>query len=293
MTSRTALYLFQRELMVRRVASRFVEAMEHTSPEALRDYLREHPGADKSKHTVKKPERAEPSKDKPEEKSEGKGHGDSHGEGKSWKDRLKSLSDKAKTFVKEAPTAVKSFIEDEGYRKKAVSSAKETLKNLPKKTFEAAKHSIKHEVEEFKTAAEGVHTVLKGGKMTKEQKHAVKVVAFDVALTVAVAAVSGGLAAGAKGLATKSASVFAHSMAKKIALNTVTHGLGNVVTVEELGHFGHGVAHLFRHAADEKKKPDDRDLMTAYITKLVSDEMERISPEMLAEAVEEAAKGEG
>lgn len=40
--------------------------MEFHSPEALKDYLREHPKADKSKHTVKKPEKEEP---KTEEKA--------------------------------------------------------------------------------------------------------------------------------------------------------------------------------------------------------------------------------
>lgn len=54
MTPRTALDAFKHEILVRRVASRFMEAMEHDSPEALKKYLHDHPGADKSKHTVKK-----------------------------------------------------------------------------------------------------------------------------------------------------------------------------------------------------------------------------------------------
>lgn len=43
---------FKQAVAVEEVASRF--AMEFDSPEALKKYLKEHPGADKSKHTVKK-----------------------------------------------------------------------------------------------------------------------------------------------------------------------------------------------------------------------------------------------
>jgi len=42
--------------MAKRVVARFLSAMEHDSPEALKKYLKEHPDADKSKHTVKKQE---------------------------------------------------------------------------------------------------------------------------------------------------------------------------------------------------------------------------------------------
>ncbi len=42
--------------LVLRVAARFLGAKDFSSPEALREYLKEHPKADKSKHKVKKPE---------------------------------------------------------------------------------------------------------------------------------------------------------------------------------------------------------------------------------------------
>lgn len=47
---------FEDALIVDRVTTRF--AMEHDSPEALKKYFREHPGADKSNHRVKKQEGA-------------------------------------------------------------------------------------------------------------------------------------------------------------------------------------------------------------------------------------------
>jgi hypothetical protein len=43
---------FQQALLVRRVVARHVEGKEFTSPEALAEYMKKHPGADKSKHTV-------------------------------------------------------------------------------------------------------------------------------------------------------------------------------------------------------------------------------------------------
>jgi cytochrome oxidase Cu insertion factor (SCO1/SenC/PrrC family) len=43
--------------MAKRVVARFLgTAMEHDTPEALKAYLKEHPDADKSKHSVKKQE---------------------------------------------------------------------------------------------------------------------------------------------------------------------------------------------------------------------------------------------
>jgi hypothetical protein len=37
-----------------RVTARYLSAMEHSSPEALKEYLREHPGADPKNHSVSK-----------------------------------------------------------------------------------------------------------------------------------------------------------------------------------------------------------------------------------------------
>lgn len=60
---------FETALLVNRVASRF--AMEFDTDEALRDYLKEHPGADRSQHSVKK--QAPKSKDKDESKDKDDG----------------------------------------------------------------------------------------------------------------------------------------------------------------------------------------------------------------------------
>jgi predicted RNA-binding protein with TRAM domain len=280
-----------------RVAARYLKSFEQqgfefSSPEALREYLKEHPGADKTKHHVKKPDVQQPKPEAPPAEKPKAEHEESADQPKkTFKERLQSLSQKAKSFLSNAPTEIKKFVSDDAHRRGVLQSMHKSLEALPDKVYQNAKHAIKHEAHEFKTAGQGIKAVLKGEKMTKEQKKAVKMVAFDVALTVATAAVTGGLGAGLKGLAAKTAESFTKALAKKLALNTVTHGLGNLVTVEELGHFGHGITHVLEHVvhAAEAPKGDDRDLMTAYITKLVADQLKDLDPDVLAEALEEAS----
>lgn len=47
-----ALREFKNAVQVRKVVAKFKSAKEFTSPDALSEYLKEHPKADKSKHTV-------------------------------------------------------------------------------------------------------------------------------------------------------------------------------------------------------------------------------------------------
>jgi len=58
---------FKNAILVRRVAARAKQGMEFPTEKALKDYLREHPDADKSKHTVRK---SEPKKDNGSDKPE-------------------------------------------------------------------------------------------------------------------------------------------------------------------------------------------------------------------------------
>ncbi len=277
-----------------RIVARFqrradVVGYEFPSPEARREYLKEHPAADPAKHTVKRPEEKEKAKEpEPEEKEHGE-----HEEKpkKSWKERFQSLSDKAKSFVKNAPAEIKKFVEDDAHRRKVAHAMHKAVVEMPGKVVDNAKKAIKHEAKEFKTAGEGIATVLSGKPMTKEQKHAVKTVAFDVALTVATAAVTGGFG----GIAGRAAAGFTKALAKKIALKSMTHGLGKVTTMEELAHFSHGVLEHITEAitAAENAGEGAGDLITSYVSKLVADELEDLDPEVLADALEEASKESG
>lgn len=274
--------------LVLRVAARFLRAREFSSPKTRQEYLREHPGADPALHTVRKPDQAVPKQEESESK---KGPEEpTKGQKLTFKERLKSLSQKAKSFLSGAPPAIQKFVQDDAHRRTVLMGMHRSLLNLPAKSYQNVRHAVKHEIKEFKTAGEGIRGVLRGEKMSGEQKTAVKLVAFDAAVTVALVAISGGLAAGLTGAATKGIEVFSHSLAKKVALNAVTKGLGNVVAVEELGHFGHGLFGLLHHlTAAEKPEVDDRDLITAYITKIVADQTKDLDPEVLAQALEEAA----
>lgn len=283
-----------------RVAARFQQAMEFDSPEALKKYLHDHPDADKSKHTVKKPEQGAPKGDQapPEAKDDHKKDDHGHGEKPktSWKDFAKGLSQKAKAFVQKAPEAVKSFVNDEQYRAKALMSAHEQISKAPGAFVRRVIEEGKHEAKEIKQAGEGIVAVLKGGKMSHEQKHALKAVATHVAIATAATALTGGLGIGAAALAKGTAGAFAQSLAKKIALKAITPSLGALPTIEELGHAGHGAAHIFQHftqhlAAEGKKDPTPEEAFEAFIAAIVADGLKDLDAETLKAALEDADEG--
>jgi hypothetical protein len=72
---------FERSLSAQRVTDRF--AMEFPTDEALKKYLKDHPDADRSKHTVKKDEGGSKSK-KSEDFTPGKEHHALGGELQQW-----------------------------------------------------------------------------------------------------------------------------------------------------------------------------------------------------------------
>lgn len=247
------------EALALRVAARYQRhAREFGSPEALRDYLHEHPQADKSKHTVVKKDHDD--------------HGDDHGgehkeePKKSWKERLKGLSEKASNFIKNAPKTVHKFIEDESFRKKTAQDAHKALVETPEKFAKKALTAAKEEVKEFKEAGHGIAALMKGKKMTGHQKKALKTVATHMAISVAAAAMtaSGPLAA---------AGMVGKALVKHVALKSVSNLLGKAHVLEELGHIGHGVHHLLDKLAAEKKD-DPEEVLMNLIAAAVAKELE-------------------
>ncbi len=134
---------FKHQLTVQRVASRYMQALgvgmeqigtEFPSEESLKKYLHEHPQADKSKHTVKKP-----GEHKPEKKDEGGGGSGGHGEGGKKEeheshgggedDLEKLLSDKSvMEKVKKAFHELVEEIEEEEITEEAEEEDEEHLK---------------------------------------------------------------------------------------------------------------------------------------------------------------------
>ena len=267
-----ALRNFRMELLRRRVAYRHLRSMEFATPEALQKYLKNHPNADPSLHSVK---------------DSGK---DGDQEEVSLADRIKKMPAQVKAYLKEAPEAVKKFVEDKEYRKQVVVGAKDSIKNLPRRTFEHARDAVVTEVEGFKTACDGVKTFLKGGKLTPEHKEAIKAVALDVAVTVAVVAVTEGLGAGLRGVARASAESFSTGLAKKLAYKSLTPKAGIVTTLQDYKALGQGLwqraqQFLVRTADDL----DERDLVVAYVMATVSKQLDDISDDDLMDALQEAS----
>lgn len=244
-------------------------AKEFSSPEALKEYLHEHPNADKSKHHVQKD------------------HGDKeHGEKapkKSLKERLKDLSDKAKAFVKDAPKEVHKFLTDDAHRRKTLMDAHKAVENAPANVVKSVIKTVKHEVEEFKEAGAGVKAVLSGKKMNDHQKKALKAVAFHVGLTVVATAltVTGGPLAGLAAVG--------KSMAKHVAMKAASNAFGHLHVLEELGHVGHGIKHIVEKLAAED---DHEELLVKFVMALVAKELSKIDDDEVLEMAEDASKSE-
>jgi len=243
--------------------ARTLVALEFSTPEALKEYLHDHPKADKSKHTVKKDE---------------EGHHEEEPK-KSWKERLKGLSEKASSLVRNAPKAVKQFIEDDSFRRKTLMEAHKALTEAPEKIAKNALNTVKHEVKEFKEAGQGIAAVMRGQKMTPHQKKALKTVATHMAISVTAAALtaSGPLAA---------AGMVGKGLVKHTAMKAVSNLLGHTHILEELGHIGHGVKHLMEKLAVEGKEADPEEVLGNLVLAAVAKELKGLSDEDIKKALE-------
>lgn len=271
-----------------RIVARYQKlAYEFPSPEALNKYLHEHPQADKSLHTVKKPGEHEK---KPEGKKEPE-------KAKSWTEKLKSLGDKAKKFIADAPKAVKSFIEDEKYRNQAIANATEALRTAPEKMIHRVVDAAKEEVHEFKEAGAGVRKIFSGQKPSPEETKAMTKVAMHMAIGIAAATLAGG------GAPLAASAAFGKALARKIAFKAVRKSFEHVHTMGEVGEIGHGLAELMEKLAatpvptigevmHSEKEPDPHEALGRLVAAAVAKELQDMDPADLASALEEAAKGE-
>jgi len=296
-------------------SARTVLAFEHPSPEARRDYLKEHPQANPANHTVKKPGKHPPPAEhgKKEEPKKDKEHGEEHGEKheeekpkKSWKERLKGLSEAAVKFVSGAPKAVKQFIEDDAYRRGALMAAHKAFTEAPEKIVASVKNTVKHEVKEFKLAGQGIAAVLKGGKMSKHQKEAMKTVSFHMGVGIAAAALTAAGPLAAVG-------TFAKGLARHIAAKSVSNAMGHLHVLDEFGHIGHGVKHFMEHmssdatkeegspeavlyrallAAEKGEKADPEDVLANFIAAAVAKEMTKLTDEDIQKALNDMKSSE-
>jgi hypothetical protein len=259
--------------------------MEHPSEEARKEYLKEHPQADPSNHTVIKhedeggaaEEEPEGKEKKPKEKPSA---------GNRAKAFFKGLSDKAKAFVTSSSAEVQKFVSDSEHRKQTMVNAAKAVKDSPKVYAKRIVETVRHEVHEFKEAGEGIGVVIKGGKMSPKQKKAVTTVAIHMGIAVTAAALtSTGVLAGAAALG--------KGMAQKIALKAAARALENIHLAQEISHIGHGahaLAHIFTAAEGEKpEKVSPEEVLAILVLQSVLKELEDFSDEDMASVLEEAS----
>ena len=260
--------------LIVRVAARARVGMEHTSPEAREEYLKEHPHADPSNHTVKEKSKEEEfaGKVQPLEKK--------------LTDKVKGWGAKAIGFLKKAPEKVQKFVADESFRRESLMSAHKALTEAPEKMTRAVIETAKHEVHEFKEASAGVKAVLGGGKMSDEQKHAFKTVATHMAIGLTAAALT---ASGPLGIA----GAFGKGLARYVAAKAVSNALGHLHVLDELGHIGHGVQHLFNKLAAEGKSADPEKVMANFVAAAVAKELKKIKDEDVQAVAESMDEGDG
>ena len=251
-----------------RVAMRF--AMEHSTPEAMKEYLQAHPHADPSNHTLKVPTKEEVS-------SGGHGHeqGD-HGHDSKFLGGIRGLAKK----LKDAPAGVKKFFEDSSHRKEVLKGSAKDIAKSPQTYVQKLVKTLKHEGQEFKDAFGGVKGLMRGQKPTKAQKHAIKTVATHLAITGVAVALSGASPALA-------ASAIGKALARHIALKAVSEVMGDLHILDEFGHIGHGLVHIMEKlASGDEKEFSPEEALSALVLKKVSKQLENLSDADIKEALE-------
>lgn len=225
-------------------------AMEFPTEDALKTYLKEHPDADRSLHTVKKPEKDSP---KTEEKP-------SSGFFSKVKAKFKSIKDSIATAIENAPAEVQKFILEEEHRHKRLGEVIEAVKAAPKKIGEKILSSAKAEVTELKQAGHATQKFLRGETLTKEDKHALYSTAVYVGGAVLTAATSGAAIA-AIGAVSKSFSLHVAIKAVDALLDEGFLGFEALET---------GLSALRHILAAEKKELTDAEAQEVLVNALIA-----------------------
>ncbi len=235
-----------------RVAARYQVAREFPSDKALKEYLREHPQADRSKHTV----------------SEGKA------------EKKPSLKERLTRVLKSVPEKAKKFVQDESYRRQKCQDLSAAIEKAPATLVKNTIHHVKKDIEQYKIAAHGVKAAIKGEKMSPEQKKAVIAVARNLAIEMTLAVLSGGVA----GLATRSAMGFAKTIATKVAYNAVTGEFGDILSDFD---YAKDLASGVFKVIVGKKNPDPAEVIAYAVAAKVAKELKQFSTEDMLAALEE------
>ena len=118
--------------------------MEFGTQEALDEYLKEHPDADKSKHSVKEKKEKKDPTEVQEKPSLGK-----------FLSSIKGMTRAMGDSLRKAPEELQKFVSDPEERQKVLSSMGAKLKSAPKEIGKDLLRAAKEHVQEYKTAGGG------------------------------------------------------------------------------------------------------------------------------------------
>lgn len=289
--------------------------MEFDTQDALDAYLKDHPDADKSKHTVKskgdKPTREDLKK---KVKEDTKKTTETIGEHikhvvlddfhEAWEksgeafdkivDKVDAATSGGRKFRKDlegASEAVKTFIASPRYRRKKTQQLGDAIKSGAKKIAHQIAHQITHaiktEVEEVKDGFKSFKQVLTKGSppLTKKQKKAM----YSTGAYVAGAAITA-VGGGALAVATKVGSAFAIH----VAIKAISHMADSFFTHFEWGTEASHVVHAVSHIASTRKtsKEGDAEHNEAIIEALVRSVAKVLSDGLSDKDIESMLAGE-
>jgi hypothetical protein len=240
--------------------------MEHSSPEALKKYLKDHPKADPKNHTVKKDsEDLEVGGGKMSDAVKKKLMG--------WASKVKGLTDKGKKTLQELPENAAKFVSDPAYRKEALTGAAKAMKAAPGEYAKNVVHHFKHEIEEV---GAGLTRMSKGKAPTKSQAKAMAGLAVEVAVAALSIKTAGAFGAGVS---------LGKSLGKHLALSAINPLLGDAYVFGlEGSHLLHAVEGALRIAAE--KGSTDPEKFVEDLVLAVAEQMEKgIDDDVLVKAL--------
>jgi hypothetical protein len=193
---------------------------------------------------------------------------DANKEAPSTPTSVPKITDKIKSKIENWTKEEKAFFEkNEGAPgSKERRSLGQTLKDKAAGAWKAIKKGAKHEVEEFKSAGEGVTKFFKGEKLSGHEKKALKAVAIKVVTTAVFGAAFGGLSHGVA------------AFGKHVAMEFIPHVVGETILK------GAGRAALFADMEGEAEMDANMEKFAEMIAKGL-EEME-ISDEMMEQMVD-------
>jgi hypothetical protein len=260
-------------------------ARECATKDELEQYLKDHPKADKSKHTVKgegTPKEEKPKEEKKPKKTIKKTVKEKTKEVKEKIERsveerlneMKNLSNVAKANIESLPQKSKEILIDPEKRKEAMQKSAKTLRE---KSVQFGKKLVKEFKHEVKEAGSGVKKILKGEKPNKAEVKAIATLAVEVGAAAAVAS-SGGAMIGAGYLG--------KSLIKHTVLSAINPWLGNIYIL------GQAVDLASKIASEEEKELSDKELTAIIVTSVMEVVADQLEKGMSDEEAIQAMNGE-